>query len=504
MVTSLEEELIAGLPRHPARISLKTGVLRDGTIVAHEARMIIDAGAYAGSAPEISSIGALMLSGPYRMPNIRMDGYCVYTNKTNFGAYRGPGGPQSCFALESHLDMVARALDLDPLEIRLRNIAGDGDELANGQVLHGVGLREALLKSAEAVGWGEKGTGASAPSKAVGGQVPLRGKGLALGWWTTTLQLSTARASLEAGGKVRIRVGTQEIGTGAIMGAVPQMAAEVMGMPLHDIVVEPMDTSAGLFDWGSQGSRSAFNVGRAAQAACGALLARIREAASAALGVPAGDLVLSEGFVRASTEGAGRVSLARLAAADIDGKLDAVATSDPEPETHKPERISSAVYPAFHHPHFHCHACELEVDAETGVVRVVRYAAAHDVGRAINPVLVAGQIEGGAVQGIGMALMEEARYSQGLRVNNTWTDYKIPTIADVPDVQAIIVEYPVHGEAPYGMKGLGEAPVIPPPAALANAFFRAIGVRITSLPMSPERVLAALQGQNRREPDGAP
>ena len=284
MVTSLEEELTAGLPRHPTRTHLKTGVMSDGAIVAHQARMIIDAGAYAGSSLEIASIGALMLTGPYRLPNVRMDGFSVYTNKTNFGAYRGPGGPQSLFALEQQLDVLADALGLDPLEFRLRNIAGEGDELANGQVIQGVGLREALLKAAAAVEWGAPGH-------------PNRGKGLALGWWTTTLQVSTVRASLEAGGKVCIHVGTPEIGTGAVMGGVPQIAAEAMGIPMEDVIIDIADTGSGLLDWGSQGSRTAFNVGRAAHAACQKLTTKILAAASGSLAADPEDLQVEKGRV---------------------------------------------------------------------------------------------------------------------------------------------------------------------------------------------------------------
>jgi len=490
MVTSLEEELTAGLPRHPTRTHLKTGVMSDGTIVAHQTRMIIDAGAYAGSSLEIASIGALMLTGPYRLPNVRMDGFSVYTNKTNFGAYRGPGGPQSLFALEQHLDVLADALGLDPLELRLRNIAGDGDELANGQVLQGVGLREALLKAAAAIDWG-----AAAQAN--------RGKGLALGWWTTTLQVSTVRASLEAGGKVRVRVGTPEIGTGAIMGGVPQIAAETMGIPMQDVIIEVADTGSGLRDWGSQGSRTAFNVGRAARAACQNLIAKILAAASGALGMEPEGLLLEDSRVSIRTDAGTCISLAALAATDAGGELIAEAVSNPEPARHKTERLSSAVYPAFHYPHFYCHACEVEVDPDTGQVRVLKYAAAHDVGHAINPALIEGQIEGGAIQGVGMAFMEDVRYRHGLRENCTWTDYKLPTIADAPDVESIIVEHPVPGEALFGMKGLGEAPVIPPPAALANAVYRAAGVRITSLPMSAERIWTALHARGSTEAESA-
>ena len=485
MVTSLEEELTAGLPRHPTRTHLKTGVMSDGAIVAHQARMTVDAGAYAGSSLEIASIGALMLTGPYRLPNVRMDGFSVYTNKTNFGAYRGPGGPQSLFALEQHLDILADALEIDPLEFRLRNIASEGDELANGQVIRGVGLREALLKAASAVEWGS-------PKEA------NRGKGLALGWWTTTLQVSTVRASLEPGGKVCIHVGTPEIGTGAVMGGVPQIAAEAMGVPMQDVIVDVADTASGLLDWGSQGSRTVFNVGRAAHAACQKLIPKIIAAASRSLGISPEDLRVEKGRVSSRSDSGTFIALAELAGADTGKELTAEAVSNPKPARHNTERLSSAVYPAFHYPHFYCHACEVEIDPDTGQVRVLKYAAAHDVGHAVNPVLVKGQIEGGAIQGVGMAFMEDVQYHHGLRVNSTWTDYKLPTTADAPEVAAIIVEQPAP-QALFGMKGLGEAPVIPPPAALANAVYRAAGVRITSLPMTAEKIWTAIRARESAE-----
>ncbi len=222
LVTPIEEELIAGLPRHPCKLYLKTGVKKDGTFVARQARMILDTGAYAGSGPEIASVGVLVLAGPYRTPHLQLDAYAVLTNKTNFGAYRGPGGPQALFALESHFDIIAEKLGLDPLAFRLKNIAGEGDEAPNGQVLHGVGLRECLEKAAAAIEWG----------KPAG---PNRGKGLSCGWWTTTGGLSMSRVRLDTGGQVVVTVGTQEIGTGAIMGGVPQVVAEMMGVKMEDV-----------------------------------------------------------------------------------------------------------------------------------------------------------------------------------------------------------------------------------------------------------------------------
>jgi CO/xanthine dehydrogenase Mo-binding subunit len=479
LVTPIEEELIAGLPRHPCKLYLKTGVKKDGTFVARQARMILDTGAYAGSGPEIASVGVLVLAGPYRTPHLQLDAYAVLTNKTNFGAYRGPGGPQALFALESHFDIIAEKLGLDPLTFRLKNIAGEGDEAPNGQVLHGVGLRECLEKAAAAIEWG----------KPAG---PNRGKGLSCGWWTTTGGLSMSRVRLDTGGHVVVTVGTQEIGTGAIMGGVPQVVAEMMGVKMEDVRLVVADTASGLYDWGSQGSRTLFNVGRAAQFACVDLIRQIKDLAEKILEVSADDLELRDGAVVVKGAPAERISLAQLAQLDTKGSLQGRGESLPDPAAYDTARMNSCLYPAFHYPSFHCHAAEVEVDPGTGEVKVTRYAAAHDIGHAVNPTLIEGQIHGGVAQGIGMALMEEIVYRDGHVLNNNWTDYKLPTLADVPDVQAIIVQQPVEG-GPFGMKGLGESPVIHPPAALANAIARAIGVRLTSLPITAEKILRALK-----------
>jgi CO/xanthine dehydrogenase Mo-binding subunit len=482
MVTSLEEELVAGLPRHPFKIWLKTGVKKDGTLVARQVRAIIDTGAYAGSGPEIASVAVLVLAGPYRTEHVGIDAYAVHTNKMNFGAYRGPGGPQSLFALESHLDIIAGKLGLDPLEFRLRNIVQDGDQVANGQVLQGVGLREAMEKAAAAVDW-DRPAG------------PNRGKGLAIGWWTTTGQKSTSHVRLDSDGRIVVSVGTQEIGTGAIMGGVPQVVAETIGVGLEDVVVKVTDTTEGLWDWGSQGSRTLFNVGRAAQFACYELVEKIKDLASRILEVEPGELELREKSVAVKGSPAARISLSDLAKLDTRGELQALHESVPDPAIFISDRMISCLYPAFHYPSFHCHAVEVEVDPGTGQVTVLRYAAAHDIGFAVNPTLIRGQIHGGVVQGIGMGLMEEILYQDGYRTNVNWTDYKLPTIADVPDIEAIIVEHGIPGGGPYGLKGLGESPVIEPPAALANAVARAAGVRLRSLPMTPEKVLKAIRAK---------
>ncbi len=483
IVTPIEEELVAGLPRHPCKLYLKTGVNKDGTLVAREARMILDTGAYAGSGPELCSVGVLVLAGPYRTPHVQFDAYAVHTNKTNFGAYRGPSGPQAMFALESHFDLIAEKLGLDSLAFRLRNIVEEGDESANGQILHGVGMRECLEKAAAAIAW-DKPSG------------PNRGKGLSCGWWTTTGGSSGCLAKLDVDGKVVITVGTQEIGTGAIMAGIPQVMAEAMGVRPEDLRIVVADTATGPWDFGSQGSRTLFNVGRAAQFAAADLTRQIKELAEEMLEVSAHDLELRDGFVSVKGVPDRRISLADVAQKSVEtkGGLHAHGVSFPEPTAYDKSRMISCFYPAFHYPTFHCHAAEVEVDPGTGEVTVLRYVAAHDVGFAVNPTLVEGQIHGGVAQGIGMALMEEIVYREGHVLNNNWTDYKLPTLADVPDVQAIIVQHPVEG-GPFGAKGIGECPVIHPPAVLANAVYRAAGVRIRELPITAEKVLRALKGK---------
>jgi CO/xanthine dehydrogenase Mo-binding subunit len=385
------------------------------------------------------------------------------------------------FALESHLDEVARRLGMDPLDLRLRNVLREGDVAPNGQVVTGVGLGEAIELAAAAIDW-------RTPAG------PNRGKGLSLGWWTTTLQLSTAEAALDESGKVVVRVGTQEIGTGAIMGGVRQIAAQTLGVEAEGVVVEVQDTLSGLWDWGSQGSRTVSNVGRAAQFACDGLREQILTLAEKLLETSRDGLQLSAGFVFVRESPHDRLSLKELAQRAPAGSLRSRAESNPEPTAYDHTRLTSCFYPAFHHPSFHCHAAEVEVDRETGVVRVRRYVAAHDIGRAINPTLIEGQIEGGVMQGIGMALMEEVLYDdQGHRTNTNWTDYKLPTLADLPEIEAIIVERsPSVG--PFGSKGLGESPVIHPPAAVANAIAAATGLRFRSLPITAEKVALAVAG----------
>ena len=479
VMTTTEDELTAAYARQPAIVELKTGVTSDGRITAREGRLWFDTGAFAGSGPGVASVATLMLAGPYRIPNLLLEGYAVYTNKTNFGSFRAPSGPQANFAVESQMDAIADALGLDPLDFRLKNIVREGEEGPTGQVLTAVGLEECLLRAADAIGWRDRRP------------APGRGKGLACGWWTTTGGSSGVYVKVNPDGTVALNTGAAEIGTAALTGAA-QVLAEDLGIRLADINVVSADTLSTPFDFGAQGSRTAFAVGNACRAAVAELKRQLFTLAARHLGVDESALALRDGAVIAAAEDrrATLAELARLSQAS-GGGLIAHGTFIAPPTAYDAKRVEGHVYPAFHSPSFHAHAVDLSVDAETGEITLHRYVVAQDVGFAMNPAYIEGQIEGGVAQGLGQALSEEIVYEHGHVVNANLTDYKMPTALDVPRVESILVQHPSL-VGPYGAKGVGEPPSIEPPAAVANAVASAVGVRITSLPITSEKVALAL------------
>jgi CO/xanthine dehydrogenase Mo-binding subunit len=476
LLTTSEEELTAAYPRQGTVIELKTGVTRDGRLTARQGRIYFDTGAFAGSGPGVASVATLVLAGPYRTPNLFLEGYAVYTNKTNCGSYRAPSGPQANFAVESQMDIIADALGIDPLELRLRNIVHEGDEGPTGQVLSAVGLEECLRRAADAIGWRDR-----RPS-------PGRGKGLACGWWTTTGGSSGVYVKINPDGTVALNTGAAEIGTAALTGAA-QVLAEALGVDLADITVVSADTFATPFDFGAQGSRTAFAVGNACRAAADELRRKLLAQAAAQLGAPEEALELRDKHVVGPT---GRVSLAELARQSqlSGGGMIAHGTFIAPPTPYDTKRVEGHVYPAFHSPSFHAHAVDLSVDAETGEVTIHRYVVAQDVGFALNPRYIEGQIEGGVAQGLGQALSEEIVYRDGRVLNANLTDYKMPTTLDVPRVESILVQHPGR-VGPFGAKGVGEPPNVEPPAAVANAIAAAAGARITSLPITAEKIVLA-------------
>ena len=478
VITTSEEELTAAYPRQGTVVELKTGVTKDGRITAKAGRIWFDTGAFAGSGPGVASVATLVLAGPYKIPNLHLEGFAVYTNKTNCGSFRAPSGPQANFAVESQMDVIADALDLDPLELRLKNIVREGDEGPTGQVLQAVGLEECLRKAAAAIGWQDRRPGR------------WRGKGLACGWWTTTGGSSGVYVKINPDGTVALNTGAAEIGTAALTGAA-QVLAEELGVDLADINVVSADTFSTPFDFGAQGSRTAFAVGNACRAAVDDLKRRVFALAAAQLGVEPEACRLADKHVLADGK---RISLADLArlSQQTGGGLIAQGTFIAPPTAYDSKRVDGHVYPAFHSPSFHAHAVDLSIDPETGDVTIHKYVVAQDVGFAMNPTYIEGQIEGGVAQGLGQALSEEIVYENGRVLNANLTDYKMPTTLDMPRVETILVQHPSL-VGPYGAKGVGEPPNIEPPAAVANAVASATALRLTSLPITAEHIALALR-----------
>ncbi len=476
VVTTSQEELTAAHPRQATVITLKTGVDRDGRLLARQGLVVIDCGAFAGSGPGTGAIALQVLVGPYRTPALALESRAVYTNKVPSGSFRAPAGPMANFAVESQMDIIAQDLGIDPLELRLRNVVHEGDLGPSGEKLEAVSIEECLRKAAAAIGW-EDG-----PAR------PGRGKGIACSWWLTTGGSSGVYVRLAPDGSATLISGAVEIGTGALTGAA-QVLAEELGLELSDIRVAGQDTRESPFDHGAQGSRTAFSVGNAARAAAAELRSKLFELAADQLGVSREGMVLRDKQVMAGIRSIAIAELARLSQLS-GGGLIAHGTYINKPPPYDASRVENHPLPSWTTPSFHAHAVDLTVDPGTGEVTIQRYVVAQDVGFAINPTYIEGQIEGGVAQGIGQALSEEIVYEGGAVLNANLTDYKMPTAMDVPRVESILVEC-ASAAGPYGAKGVGEPPCIEPPAAIANAIANATGRRITSLPITAEKIVMA-------------
>lgn len=477
MVTTSEEELIAAHPRQAAIITLKTGVTRDGEILAREGRVIVDCGACSGSGPGVGAVALQCLVGPYRTPNLRLESLAVYTNKVPAGSFRAPSGPIANFAVESQMDMIAKDLSIDPLDIRLRNVVQEGDLGPAGEVLKSVSIEECLRRAADAIGWHDR-----MPE-------PGRGKGIACSWWMTTGGSSGVFIKLNGDGTIALTSGAVELGTGALTGAA-QILAEELALDLEDVRIATVDTLHVPYDYGAQGSRTAFSVGNACRAAAADLRRQLFALVEQQTGVRADEMLLREKCVIAGDK---RVPLAEIAGQQYTGGgLISHGTALNPPPAYDPSRVENHPLPVWNTPSFHAHAADLSVDRETGEVTIHRYVVAQDVGYAINPTYIEGQIEGGVSQGLGQALSEEIVYRDGRVLNANLTDYKMPTSLDVPPIESILVECP-SAAGPYGAKGVGEPPCIEPPATVANAIAAATGRWVMSLPITAEKILLGLK-----------
>ena len=469
MVMDYIQELMAGDPRHPGTITLKTGVKRDGRIWARQAKTVFNSGAYGAFKPRVHLRGADHSGGPYRIPHVQIDSYMVYTNNIPCGHMRAPAKPQVAFAVESHMDMIAQELGLDPYEFRLRNVMQDGDLSPIGDRWHDIRAEDTLRKAAEASGWGS-------PKAA-----PSVGLGMAISDQTQGSGQSYATVAMNGDGQANLLMSLWDTGTGAST-ILRQVVAEALTIPVADVGFVVQDTDAVPFESGPGGSRVTYTAGQAALGAANDLRSRLTVLAAEYLGSSADLVRLLDGRFYVDGESAKAISLHEVASRAV------TATQNPL----KGEMNYTS--PTTEITSYSTQVAEVEVDQETGQVRVHRFVTVHDVGTVLNPLSHQGQIEGGVIQGLGYALMEEMVTEEGHISTLSLGDYKIPTISDVPELITVLLE-PSEGPAPYQGKGIGESSNIPVAGAIANAVFDAVGVRIMDLPITAEKVLAALRAK---------
>ncbi|MCF8563201.1 molybdopterin-dependent oxidoreductase [Alicyclobacillus tolerans] len=484
-----DEEFTSSRTRHKEIIYLKTGVKRDGTITARQARVILDNGAYTSYGPGVSLTQSMLGGAVYRIPHYRYDGYVVYTNTPMGGAFRGFGSPQFTFAAESQADMIAKRLNMDPAEFRRINLTHPGDKAISGPTLTTNGARESLEKALQRLEY----TGHSAAKQ------PYKGVGFAVGTHFTSgkfhpeanADFCGATVKVNIDGSVNVLAGVIEMGTGCAT-TLSQIAAEELGVDMEDVEITLSDSEFIPPDLGTFGSRATTLGGNAVRMACQRVKAQLAEEAAKHLNCSPQDIAFENKQLRSSHGQS--IDLRNLVAGMLfrDGGGTHVMASAhydapcslPDPETGVGDFAMSYS--------FGCHAVEVEVDPDTGKVTILKFIAATDCGNLINPAGAEGQVQGGAMQGIGYALYEDLKCPDGQPINTRFGNYKIPTVMTVPPIEAIWVETD-DPNGVYGSKGLAEMGLVPTAAAIANAVEDAIGVRITDLPITPEKILKALE-----------
>jgi xanthine dehydrogenase molybdenum-binding subunit len=495
LIRSREESIRTHVKRHPIRVRCKTGATNDGMLTAIHVEAIGDTGPYVNAGADVMSALAATAAGPYRVPHARVDAYTVHTNNPTCGAMRGFGVPQGTFARERNMDRLARRLGLDPLEIRHRNGLETGATVATGAVLReGRPMKECLEQAARLSGWREREQTEREP-----GPHLRRGWGLAASMFTVGIGRGTpdsAGVSLEmaADGSVLLRTGAADMGQGAHT-ALAQMAAEGLGVELDAVRVVTPDTDRTPDAGPACASRTTFLSGNAAERAAATVRNSLLESAAVSTGRPIEELTLRDGYLHAEGEQVSTIAEVAAAAKGTNYQLHANGHYAME----YPEELAEGAYPYLQQVFtFGAQVAQVLVDVETGVVEIEDLTVVQDAGRMINPDGVIGQVEGGAAMGVGYALFEELLTVDGRTINDSLENYLVPTAMDVPPMKVGVVEIP-EPLAPFGAKGVGEPTITPTAPAIANAIFDAIGCDIDSLPLNPERVLAAIgaarQGQ---------
>ena len=468
MVMSREEVFKATGPTSGGTIRVKMGAKKDGRITAAEAEVILQAGAFQGSPVQPACMCAF---ANYDLEHVKVTGYDVLSNRPKVAAYRAPGGPISTYGVESLVDELAEKLGICPLELRLKNAAKEGTKAAYGPKFGPVGLVECLEAAQDSPHW-----------KAPLG--PNQGRGIAAGFWFNIGGETTVSLQLNEDGTLTLMAGTPDIG--GLRASLCMMAAEELKVDVTKIRPIIADTSSLGYNFLTGGSRSAFSSGMATVDAARSIVKQACQRAAKLWEIPEEAVTWEEGEVRPAGENAGKHKPMTLSdIGKIAGKTGGAIVG------------YAAISAQGAAPSFGVHIADTEVDPATGRITVTRYTAIQDAGRAIHPSYVEGQYQGGAVQGIGWALNEEYIYGADGKLQNAgFLDYRVPVASDLPMIDTIIVEVP-NPRHPYGVRGIGETPIVPPMAAIAASVRRATGVRFYELPMSPPKVLKAMKAAGK-------
>ena len=462
-VTMTRAEVFEGTgPTSGTHIKVKLGATRDGRITAAEASLLYEAGAFPGSPV---SPGCRCMMAPYDIPNARIEGFDVLVNKPKSAAYRAPGAPAAAYAMETAIDELCEKLAMDPLEFRLLNGAKEGTRQASGPVFARIGYLETLLAAKDHAHYNSPIEG------------PYRGRGVATGFWFNGGGPSSAVASVVADGTVNLVEGSPDIG--GTRTSVAMQLAEVLGIPVEDVKPSIGDTDSIGYTSMTGGSGVTFKTGWACYEAAQDIKRQMTERAAKIWEVGIDSVEYVEGILRHTSDPGLTISFKELA-----GRLNGTGGPIVGSATVAPVNVGNT---------FAANIVDLEVDPDTGKVTILRYTTIQDAGKAVHPTYVEGQMQGGAVQGIGWALNEEYAFTEeGRMMNPSYLDYRMPTALDLPMIDTVIVEVANPGH-PFGVRGVGEVSIVPPMAAIANAIYDATGVRMTQLPMSPSRVLEGLR-----------
>jgi len=492
------EEVFYTITKHAAVIRMKTGVKNDGTLIARECEIHLDTGAYAEIGPRVAKKSGYTAAGPYKIPNLKIDSYSVYTNKPPAGAFRGFGVSQSAWAVESQMDIIAAALKMDPVELRKQNGYDEGDKFVTEETLRAIGLKQCIDEVAQSIGWDSNRFESSrvqepalSPSKgSIGGSL-RRGKGVAcMIKATITPSISCAVVKLNEDASLSIYAGTVEMGQGSET-VLAQIAGKELGIALQTIQVLGVDTDVVPYDLTTSSSRSTFHMGKAVQLAARHILRQLKQIVVEEWHVPEEKISFADGKIR--------LPEAQLDYAEVMfkrfGMQGGTLVGDGQVKTTTKDEFGEKSTSAFWF--LAAGGAEVEVDIDTGKFKLLKYATAVDVGKALNPLGCRQQLAGAAITGIGQAMFEEIAYDNGQMINPNSVDYVLPSLGDMPPViDTIAVEVPDRN-GPFGAKGIGESALIPVAPAIANAIYDAVGVRIKDLPIKAEKIYLALADPNK-------